>query len=92
MVSSWNQAGGAPTPQAEGLEDFRQLSSLHLVIEAIRHDILVSTDVSALLATLDVVSLVYRRGGVFNMTKEARDEVRQWEPLITATLARMGAI
>jgi hypothetical protein len=74
------------------LEDFRQLSSLHLVIEPIRHDILVSTDVSALLATLDAVSLVYRRGGVFTMTKEARDEMRQWEPLITAPLARMGDI
>ena len=48
------------------------------MIEAIRRDTLVSTDVSALLATLDAVSLVYRRGGVFTMTKEARDEMRQW--------------
>jgi hypothetical protein len=62
------------------------------LIEAVRRDTLVSTDVSALLVALDAVSLVYRRGSVFTMAKEVRDEPRRWEPLITATLARMGDI
>jgi hypothetical protein len=92
LVTAWIRADGAATPQAGRFEDFRQLSRLHLLIEAIRRDTPVSTDVSALLAALDAVSLVYYRDGVFTMTKAARDEMRRAEPLISAALERLGDV
>jgi hypothetical protein len=75
LVSAWNQLDGAPTPQASRLEGFRQLFTPHLLIDAIRRDTVVSSDVSKVLAALDAISLVDRCGSVFTMTKEARDEV-----------------
>ncbi|MDA1309515.1 MAG: hypothetical protein O2985_07915 [Proteobacteria bacterium] len=91
LVSAWIDAGGA-APQIAGttratdrLEDFRQLSRLHLLAAASRE-----AGASALFDALDAVSLAYQRTGALVITAEASAALRDNEDLVGALLSRLS--
>lgn len=84
LVSNWIDAdGGAAAARGERLEDFRQLARLHLLAMAVRGN---GDDARALFDALDQVSLAYRRDGVFDMTRQARELLRGNQALVEAVL------
>jgi hypothetical protein len=98
LVSSWIDADDALAPETRRLEDFRQLSRLHLLAMAVRHEGNEESGgeengdggAEVLFNALDAISIAYKRDGVFTMTEEGRAALRQSEALVGRVLARLG--
>jgi hypothetical protein len=84
VVSAWIDSDGAATPTARRLDDFQQLSRVHLLAMAVQGE---SPD---LFEALDRVGDAYQREGVFTMTDTARAALTRNQDLVEAVLARLA--
>ena len=84
IVSAWIESDGSAAPTAGRLDDFQQLSRLHLLAMAVQDE---SPD---LFEALDGVGAAYQREGVFTMTDTARAALSRNQDLVEAVLARLA--
>jgi hypothetical protein len=97
LVSAWIDADGLgrspndtvedTVAAADRLEDFRQLSRLHILLAAAPRK--AGADAAWLCRALDAVSLRYERTGQFEISDDARAALRRNEGLIADLLGQL---
>jgi len=94
LVSRWIEADGAgpgigcTQAATQRLEDFRQLSRLHMLLAACAADD--APDARSLHAALDAVSLTYERTGRFAIGEDAANALRANDAFVAALLHRLA--
>ena len=94
LVSAWIDADGPgrehgdTVAATDRLEDFRQLSRLHMLLAAVPKN--AGADAAWLCHALDAVSLRYERTGQFEIDAGARAALRRNEDLIADLLGQLA--
>ncbi len=83
-VTRWIERDGTPMPSSQRLEDFRQLSRLHMLVTAVRGQD--EKTIAPLVAAGNEVSLAYKLNGIFNPTSQFVSMLKYYKDIVDALL------